>query len=200
MVNQLLLTSSSTTQLHSLLIKVGPAQARRKQLGSAAWERKEAELKKSLLGYGHFVGIITINDKMVTPISLLEWSFGGNHDVKDSPQKKQIWTKILQAVKLWQICQTSRQSTGATLIPPPLPPHCCVSLSQPPIPSFRCSSHWSTPLPDICLYSVHSSLLLCIHPHFLQWLLYEEEDFLYVVQLVLSLQDQEYGEGTGWFF
>ena len=46
----------------------------------------------------------------------------------------------------------------------------------------------------ICLYSLHSSLLLCIHPHFLQWLLYEE-DFLYVVQLVLSLQDQEYIEG-----
>ena len=48
------------------------------------------------------------------------------------------------------------------------------------------------------LYTPHS-LLLCIHPHFLQWLLYET-DFLYVVQLVLSLQDQEYGEGTGWFF
>ena len=110
-----------------------------------------------------------------------------------SPQK-QIWTKVLQFVKLRQICQTRRQSAGATLIPPPLPPHCCVSLSQPPIPPFRCSSHWSTALPHICSYSLHSSLLLCIHPHFLQWLLYEE-NFLYVVQLVLSLQDQEYREG-----
>ena len=47
-VNQLLLTSSSTTQLQSLLIKVGPAQARRKQLGSTVWEWKEAELEKNV--------------------------------------------------------------------------------------------------------------------------------------------------------
>ena len=143
----------------------------------------------SLPGYGHFVGgIITINDKMVTPISLLEWIFGGNHDVKDVPTKKQIWTKVLQVVKLRQICQTSRQSTGATLIPPPLPPHCCVSLSQPPFPPFRCSSHKLTPIPLVCIFCIHCYSVLIP-------LFRNGKDSLYVVQLVLFLQIQESGVG-----